>query len=1256
MRPHGPPRRGAFISYARKDGEAIARELHARLAREVPDIPAWLDRHELEGGIGWWNQIEQELDRAEFLLLVMTPACLRSENTRREWHAARQRGVCVYPIKGVPDAQLDYASLPNWMRKASFVDPQAEWPRLVAHLRRGCMPVRVPFMAPPLPPQYVAREAITEAVLASLLTPDGLDPAPGVTALRGPGGFGKTSLAAAVCHDDRTLGAFDDGVLWVTLGQSPALLAELVKLYAALTGERPGFVDVDDASRELALKLENRNCLIVIDDAWNVAHVRPFLHGRGCAHLITTRKFEIALEARRIDVHPMTPDEAEQLVRVRSSAPADQHAALRSLATRLHGWPLPIKLAASAIRQRVERGEAFGRALDYIGRALDQRGITAFDQRDSPDRSDAVESTLGPSLELLDDVQRRQWAALAIFPEDHAVPIGVAARLWQLDELDAEDLARRLDDLALAELDLERGTLRLHDVLRSFMLRRIDDPAATHATLVDAWGEPQHLPDAYAWRHYAFHLRHAGRTAALRTLLLDPAWLAAKLRATDVHRLIADVALLADEPVLALLRDALRLGAPALAADPGQLGVQLAGRLMARREPEIVALLCGFAAAPRTGATAWLAPAWPTLDAPGGMLSLTLHGHARGVTALAASGGFERLASAGDDGTVCVWDLREGLLAAEVFVHLLGVRALAWGAHSETLDAAGADGRLYRIDTERGEAVARIAQDRRAFTAFAVSADGQVAVSASREHEVRVWDLFAQRVVHRLAGHHEQVSAVAITPDGRYAVSGSEDASVCLWDVPAGRLLRRLEGHAATVGAVAIDALGTRAVSGSSDRTVRLWDLADGRCLHTLVGHEAAVLSVAFAPEAGRAVSGASNHVVNLWDLEQGRLLAQLRGHGDAVTALAIDAAGRTAASASGDRSVKVWRLDAQPRSDGHDAHDGAVTALVFSPDGRWLASGGADGSIQVRDAATGRVLRTIRAHTAPVRALAFTADGSCVLSAGVGGLCWMWIVETGEGSWLPVRHHAPIDDCAFSATARYFVTSCPDRFVYLWEVPTGTLIARYGTRRLFDGLIEPTPQRLARGDDPELIDTYLDGETRFSVGAVEASRDGRRLVFSAAEVHRGSVRRREEASPGGGCLLQLDADTGELHSLRTAQAGPVGVFAVDPDGRHVLLARADRVIELWDLASQRRVGELTGHADTVNALAFLPGGRHAVSCGRDRSVRLWDLHEMRACAAFHADAPVRSLAVLPDGSGLAAGDVSGRVHRLVVGETGRAG
>ena len=69
-----PPR--VFISYARSDGAGLAASLRSRLEREHPEITLWLDRAQMLGGIGWWKQITEALDKVEFLIMVLTPAAM----------------------------------------------------------------------------------------------------------------------------------------------------------------------------------------------------------------------------------------------------------------------------------------------------------------------------------------------------------------------------------------------------------------------------------------------------------------------------------------------------------------------------------------------------------------------------------------------------------------------------------------------------------------------------------------------------------------------------------------------------------------------------------------------------------------------------------------------------------------------------------------------------------------------------------------------------------------------------------------------------------------------------------------------------------------------------------------------------------------------------------------------------------------------------------------------------------------------------
>jgi WD40 repeat protein len=410
------------------------------------------------------------------------------------------------------------------------------------------------------------------------------------------------------------------------------------------------------------------------------------------------------------------------------------------------------------------------------------------------------------------------------------------------------------------------------------------------------------------------------------------------------------------------------------------------------------------------------------------------------------------------------------------------------------------------------------------------------------------------------------------------------------------------------------------------------------------------VTSVALASDGGRAISGSSDQTARLWDLHTGERLATLEGHSDVVTAVSIDEAGLRAATGSVDRTIKLWRLDALRPATSRSAHAGSVVAIVFSPDGRLCASGGGDGRIMVRDVESGRVLRSIDAHPQPLRSLAFTDDGTCVLSSGVDHTYRMWTVEDGVGSWLPVRHLAPIDYCALSARARYLTTACADRTVYIWEVPSGVVIQRYGTRQLFDHLIEPSPRRRELPDTEENRDRYLPGEDVYQVALIRMSPDGRYAVLSATTASASRL------GLTGACLLVLTIGNGGVQSLTMPQSEPIGAFAIDSHATRLLYAKADHSIELWDLDQRVRLATMRGHTDRVNAVGFRDDERTVVSCARDRTARVWNTETGEQIAAYTADHALRSLAFAPNDQIVALGDVSGRVHLVRLDGTGRYG
>ena len=99
-------------------------------------------------------------------------------------------------------------------------------------------------MVEDLPPDFVPRPQEFEALVDTLLDQQHEEPVAITAALRGAGGYGKTTMAKAICHDERIQQAFDDGILWVTLGENPGnLVGKVEDLIYLLSHERPGFTD-----------------------------------------------------------------------------------------------------------------------------------------------------------------------------------------------------------------------------------------------------------------------------------------------------------------------------------------------------------------------------------------------------------------------------------------------------------------------------------------------------------------------------------------------------------------------------------------------------------------------------------------------------------------------------------------------------------------------------------------------------------------------------------------------------------------------------------------------------------------------------------------------------------------------------------------------------------------------------------------------------------------------------------------------------
>jgi WD40 repeat protein len=1197
---------GVFISYARKDGGALATKIRERLISEEPGLRVWQDRTDIEGGIGWWRQIEEALNKVEFLVIIMTGSALESEVMVKEWRYARQQGVCVYPVKG-PDFELEDDRLPRWMSKLHIYDLEQQWDIFLEHLKRGCQRARVPFMAPDLPKNFIQRNDVFESLRSLLIDSNIRNPISIGTSLVGTGGFGKTTLAAAICHDDDILLTYDDGVLWTTLGQTPNLVDALGKLYAGLTGDRPPFKDVEDASQALAEKLDYKNCLIVIDDVWEVTHLEPFLRGgAGCSRLITSRQREVAYDMSYVVVDEMKSDEAVTMLTSRLDGQLTDLSPIRKLAHRLGEWPLLLKLAGSTLVERIKRGDTPERAIEYISKALDRNGITAFDRKSETDRHTAVATTIGASLVLLDPEVRKLCADLAIFPEDKAIPVSLIAELWNLDEFAAESIIEILDRASLIELDLRTGLVRMHDIMRAYFSAQLgSEITAVHRRLLQAWPDLTNLPHHYAWHHIGYHLIAAGDEKSLCDLLLNVKWLNCKILTTNIASLLADFELVSHNSSLNFLHHTLRLSSHVLSKDKGQLANQLLGRLPDSAEHLRKACFDLNQEANRP----WLQPLFPSLSSPDGALIQTFDAGVGPLCALTVLPDGKRMVSGASSGAVSVWDIEKGVLLCE------------WGGKSELLEgnatpfagsgsdiAATPDSKVL-LATSRGLSLwipndlagpkSHIAV-KEGVMSLALSRDGTRVLTGTKKGGLYLWDIDQRELILQLPGHRSAVMTVSLTPDNQLAISGGYDKSVKLWDINTRTLIDNLSPpHEGVVYATAISPDGTMAITASGDRKLRVWNLKTGTAIGELIGHKHRVYAVVIAPDGKHAISGSHDRTVKLWNLESMEVLRTFVGHSDAVYAVSLSCDARFAFSASFDGTVKAWRLDAMQARSFTQQHDGGIHAVAMTNAGELVATAGQDHVIRLWDVSTAQVIGSLKGHHDTVSCLSIATANDRMLSGSHDGSLIVW--DLTEFKPLQVfEGRGGQSVITISAGGETALAGSLDGDLILLDLKHGRIVRQWQAHRRNINFVAVTPDR----------------EFFFS-----GSGDGTLKIWQADNFN---------------CILTLNAH----HDGITA-----GTLA--EDGTVLLTGGADGTIRVWSFPSGTLLRTVAFHTAKIRTLQLVGEQQWVISGGYDRYLHVWPLSKGLSIASFIIDSAVMAATSKKNGEITVVGDALGCVHFL---------
>jgi len=653
-------------------------------------------------------------------------------------------------------------------------------------------------------------------------------------------------------------------------------------------------------------------------------------------------------------------------------------------------------------------------------------------------------------------------------------------------------------------------------------------------------------------------------------------------------------------------------------------------------------------------------------DTNGVKIASTL-GHNSDVNTVAfqPNPGSSILATGANDGTIILWDYKEGREKKRIRPYNRVVLSLDFLSNGDSL-VVGVKKRLigkdkkgnkiydsafvyiwdikndnYPLKLEGLEDVWDVAV---AHTKSQVSRAKKIAIALNHaNNNLKIWD-YKSGTVKTLVGHTSGVRKVAFNPNDSLLASVSDDKTICIWSADSAKKVLQWKGHNDKIYGVAWSPNGEYIATAATDETVRLWEVNE---IEEKLGlnssrNDSSIKGVPFSDKLEIRIendiwyipSPKDNQSVDtLWTVvfnEKNNALAYkrvndstinyikldkakiLKGHLDEVWDVDFSPDGELLVSGSGDFGVRLWHVDTGLELARLDGHNGDVFSVKFSPhkNSNLIASGSSDHSIRLWDLSSAYDSNYIKTFEDTVRAVTVSKDKKYLAYGGHDQHVYIDSIHSEESGIKRTNYDN-------------------------WEEGYDVLCMDFNKQ---GGI-------LAYGTTNNEIKFYGTKEKKRKIDPVKVDGDVLSLSFNNTGTSLASATSSGEISLWNVGNVN-EKDTVSLDTILIKENSKARCVKFSPLDNYLVVgfSSSNKSIYLWEKMGHdwqhfKKVN-LGHHSDGVWSVAFSPDEKYLASASWDNTIRIWDLVNKEKLLTLRGhQGPVTSL-VFVDSTTLASGSL----------------